>query len=276
MKNNATLLIGSNKNRNYNIKNLIEKIRNENKKLIIANQSKSSFLKNISHDLKNYVYGINSLLEMLLESKINKSQDLGEEDELKFLDLAVRSSKEMSYFLQDFLDNEQFENGLLNDLLKLNNITDCNLNDIIERVVIFNKANLLQSKITIKTIITDNLPQIKFDEKRLKQILINLIGNAIKYSNSNTVIIVKSDYLRENNEIMIAICDQGIGMTEAEITMALSGKGIEIEKIGLDKNYHCNGIGLLASKQLMEASKGRINIISKKNKGTIIELFFKV
>ena len=254
----------------------IEKVRNytyleiQKAKAEEAQLAKSSLLKTLSHDLKNYVYGMNGMLEIILESKVKN--DLSKEEEINYLSAISKSSKEMSYFLEDLLDAQQAENGIL----KLNKIEDCDLKEIIERVTLFNQSQSINSRITIKTSFDKNLPKIKFDQKRLKQILMNLIGNAIKYSNANSTVEISCHYLKDNNEVAIYIKDQGIGMTAEEIKMALTGNGAKIEKTGLNKNFNSNGIGLLTVKQLMEAGQGRINITSKKNEGSVIELFFRV
>lgn len=249
----------------------IEKVKNytlleiQKAKIEESHHTKTTLLKTISHDLKNYIYGINGMLEIISESK-------SKEEELQYLNLAIKSSKEMSYFLEDLIDAEQAESNEL----KLNKIVDCNLKEIIERVIAFNKTSLSKNRIKIKTFFEDELPKVKFDEKRLKQILMNLIGNSIKYSNQNTIIEINCHYVKDKNEAVITIKDSGIGMTQQEIDMALSGHGIDIEKTGLNKDYHSNGIGLPTVKHLMEAGKGRVNITSKKNEGSIVELFFRV
>ncbi len=235
-----------------------------------AQLAKSSLLKTLSHDLRNYVYGMNGMLEIILESKVKN--DLSKEEEINYLNALSKSSKEMSHFLEDLLDAQQAESGIL----KLNKIEDCDLKEIIERVTLFNQSQSTNNKITIKTSFDENLPKIKFDQKRLKQILMNLVDNALKYSNSNTTVEIICRYLKDNNEVAIYIKDQGIGMTAEEIKMALAGNGTAIEKTGLNKNFNSNGIGLLTVKQLMEAGQGRINITSKKNEGSIFELVFRV
>ena len=234
-----------------------------------ANLAKSSLLKTLSHDLKNYVYGISGMLEMILESK--EKNDLSKEDEMLYLTTVSKSSKEMNHFLEDLLDNEQAESGVL----RLNKIEDCDLKEMIERVILFNRNQLLSNKIITKTSFEENLPKIKFDQKRLKQILMNLVGNSIKYSNQNTIIEVSCYYLKDINEVKVSIKDQGIGMTSEEIKMALNGKGTEIEKAGLNKDYSSNGIGLQTVKQLIEVGGGRINITSKKNEGSVVEIGFR-
>ena len=133
----------------------------------------------------------------------------------------------------------------------------------------------ISNKIITKTSFEENLPKIKFDQKRLKQILMNLVGNSIKYSNQNTIIEVSCYYLKDINEVKVSIKDQGIGMTSEEIKMALNGKGTEIEKAGLNKDYSSNGIGLQTVKQLIEVGGGRINITSKKNEGSVVEIGFR-
>ena len=121
----------------------IEKVKNYTRmeiqkvKAEEAHLAKSSLLKTLSHDLKNYVYGISGMLEMILESK--EKNDLSKEDEMLYLTTVSKSSKEMNHFLEDLLDNEQAESGVL----RLNKIEDCDLKEMIERVILFNRNQLL-------------------------------------------------------------------------------------------------------------------------------------
>jgi signal transduction histidine kinase len=146
--------------------------------------------------------------------------------------------------------------------------------NLIKELLVFNERLISSHQVNVKTTIETNLPKLKCNIKKLKQILINLITNAVKYSNegSEVKIIAKSF----NQKIQIEISDAGIGMTTDEIQMALNGDGKNIYKSGLNKNipYDCHGLGMPIVKQLMDLMGGELKIESEKNKGTKVILGF--
>jgi signal transduction histidine kinase len=270
--------------------------------------TQTSILPQISHDLRNYISGISGLANIILEdiSSYQKKQisqgikpdrDLQEASELANM-LAPYSHEAMQY-VDDMLDLSQIETGKFT----LGSIEECDLKSVIDRLLIFNKSFIKNHQITVQTNISPNLPKLKCDVRRLKQILTNLITNAVKYSPKNSTIIIdvrskkaviKKDVKKttptksgnvlarndhhqsglEQDQIVISIKDQGIGMSESEIKMALLGKGSQIDKSSLKKPIDSHGLGMPIVKQLVDLMKGQMEIESRKGKGTKISLEF--
>ncbi len=108
----------------------------------------------------------------------------------------------------------------------------------------------------------------------MKQILANLISNAIKYSQPQSVVVISCSHVLGQNKLCIEIADQGIGMDADELKMFLSESGKNIDKSDL-QNVDSYGIGIPIVFRLVELQGGKIEVVSKKNIGTTIKLFFE-
>lgn len=230
-----------------------------------ANNLKTVFLKTINHDIKNYSHSILGFSQLLLDSK----STIKSEEDQKILKTISDQALELSQFIHDLLDVEQSETGKL----AISKISRCQIKDLINNIVYLNKAKADQNKITIKT----DLENIVFitDKIRLKQILVNLITNAIKYSPQNTEINISARITAEQ-KLFIEIKDQGFGMDEKELSLLFSGKGAEINKKQFfgNQKIDSHGIGMNTVLQLIELLQGKIEIESKKWHGTIVRLYF--
>jgi signal transduction histidine kinase/ActR/RegA family two-component response regulator len=228
-----------------------------------ANLAKTNFLRSTSHDLKNYIVGISGLAKLVLSKKTMK-----ESDEIEFMETIAEQSDEMMHFLEDLLDTNQSEVGEFS----LQKLEECDVNNLINRMVLLNQNFANEHQIKIKTNLGKNIPNLICDIRRFKQILYNLITNGIKYNKPCETLLITTKYLK--NQIYIEFKDSGIGMTDDEITALLSGDGKNIDKSSLDKKINSNGIGMKIVQRLVELHNGRLEIDSQKNIGTKIKLFF--
>ena len=147
-----------------------------------------------------------------------------------------------------------------------------------------------ENKITIKTEIEQDLPKLKTDVIKLKRILLNLITNAVKYSQNGSevrIIAKRTDgsvrrgvngnvegQSSDANGVYIEVVDSGIGMNNEELSMALNGDGKKIDKSALDKPINSNGIGMTIIKDLVTFLGGKMQIESQKGVGTKVGLLF--
>ena len=214
------------------------------------------------------------------------------EQQQRITKIIIEQSEEAGCFLSDMLGAGQNtrenakentrENALNNETSQftLDKIEQCDIDELMQRVILLNQNFADNSKINIACDIDDNLPLLKCDARRMKQILINLMSNAIKYSPANTEIKVVAKYLKSTDQIYIEISDSGIGMAADEIAMALNGNGKAIDKSALNKPIDSHGLGMPIIKQLVELHKGKLEIESekdpKKNQGTKIKLYFDI
>lgn len=231
--------------------------------------SKTKLIRATSHDLKNYIFGISGLSKLIIEGK-DKAEIEASED-LKMVEELHHQSEELMGFVEDLLDTNQSENGEF----KLGKKELCNIVDMVRRMVILNKNFAIENRINLEV---DNKTKRKkisvlCDARRIKQILNNIISNAIKYSNPNSVVILQISLDEDGNEVCISIIDQGIGMKKEEIKMALLGDGEKISKSGLNKTFDSHGIGMPIIKKLIELHKGRLEINSEKGLGTEVKIY---
>ncbi len=234
--------------------------------LYLSNRSKISLIRATSHDLKNYIFGISGLAKLLLERKNIKNEDL------ELLNSIDEQSDELGYFVEDLLDTNQNETGVF----ALGRIEDCSIKDLIQRMVLLNKSLAIKHRVEIVTNIADRMSKLRCDPRRMKQILNNIINNAIKYSFADTTITITAKQLRDKKQIYIEVKDEGIGMSEEEIAMALDGNGENIDKSELGKEIDSHGIGMPIVKSLVELHNGKLEIESVKKKGSKVKLYFNL
>jgi signal transduction histidine kinase len=166
---------------------------------------------------------------------------------------------------------------LVNDMLDVGKIEltadfshKIDISQIVKKAVRLNYAYALRRGIAIKTVISDALNPVKLDAKKLKQVLTNLISNAVKYSDEGTEIVV-SAYCK-SSKLIIAIKDQGFGMSQDQIATAFEKYKV-IENPN-SKKVDSFGLGLPIVKELVALMKGEIFVESQLEKGTEIILMF--
>jgi signal transduction histidine kinase len=239
-------------------------------------------LPQITHDLRNYINGISGLASIIADN-INsyqaKQTKMGVklDDSLKevseIANMLAPYTGEAFHYLEDMLDATQAETGKFT----LGRIEDCDLEKLIDRLLIFNKGFINNHHVTIKTDIEYNLPKLPCDIFRLKQLLTNLITNAVKYNKKDGKVNISVKYLKEqqpNPQFYLEISDSGIGMTQEEIAMALNGDGQNINKSDLNQPIDSYGLGLPIVKQLIDLLSAKMEIESKKGVGTRVKIWF--
>jgi signal transduction histidine kinase len=249
----------------------------------MTNTNQQILIPQITHDLRNYIAGIFGLANIIADN-INSYQANQIKMEFK-LDYNLKEASEIAnmlapyanqafHYLGDMLDVAQGKVEKFN----LDKIEDCDLRELINLLLLFNKVFINDHQITIETNIEDNLPKLPCNIFRLKQLLTNLITNAVKYSKRDNKVRIILKHLKTElkNQIYIEIADHGIGMTEEEISMALNGNGQDIDKLDLDHQVDSDGLGLAIVKQLVDLMEGKMVIDSKKGKGTKVKLWFDI
>lgn len=245
---------------------LLRKLEITNNELFRANEAKAEFLAKSSHDIKNYIYGICGLSRIILDNK-SKSEIL-QSEELQMVETIADQSEELMHFVEDLLDTNQIEAGEFS----LEKFKPYDVTTLIDRIVLLNKSLAIRHHIVIKTAIESDL-KLYCDVRRMKQILVNIITNAIKYSKPKTNVTISAKYLKTEDKICIEVLDEGFGMTQEEVEILLQGHGKNIDKTGIS-DLDSHGIGMSIVLKLVKMHNGKIEIESKKNEGTKIKLFF--
>ncbi len=235
-------------------------------------------LSSVTHDLRNYIGGISGLVSIISENIAAYKEkqeasgfrlDENLREILQCANMLAPYSNEALHYVEDMLNNAQIESGRF----ALGKLEDCDVGELIKELLVFNQSFIAEHQITTEVSIAENLPKLKTDILRLKQILINLITNAIKYSHQGNKVEISVSQ-NQTQQIQITISDSGIGMTEHEIEMALNGYGKNIDKSALNKPINSHGLGMPIVKQLVELLGARMGIESRKGKGTRITICF--
>ena len=217
-----------------------------------ANRSKSIFLTNMSHELRtplNAILGFATLLKKSPDINIKEKQNL---------DTIHKSGQHLLSIINEILEFAKIEAGKISIILTKVNLFKL-LEDIEQMFTQRCKIKDLKFKLNIKK----NVPNfIECDEKRLRQILINILGNALKFTKKG-YINVEVDFL--NKKLHVQISDSGIGMSkEAKELIFKPFEQIEEKKHKQDGT----GLGLAITKELIEKMNGDIFVQSTENKGT--------
>lgn len=243
---------------------LVEQLKLANQKIAQENFNKSEFLSAISHDIRNPLAAIVSFAQF-----INDEETTPESKKEMAHDIEM-CAQEALLFINDLMDVTQVASGEFSiDLSK-----KINVGEVIKRSIRVNQDFARKRNIEIAEEIDENLPEINLDARRLKQILVNLINNSIKYSKDNTKIKISARISNKNSQkkLQIIVADQGFGMSQEQVKKALQKFG-RIQNENSDK-VDSFGLGLPLVKQLVDLQSGEMKIESEEGVGTRIILTF--
>jgi signal transduction histidine kinase len=234
----------------------VHKLRISEARALAASKAKSDFLANMSHELRTPLNAIIGFSEMLAEEyfgEVNPKQ----KERLK--DIHGCGNHLLSV-ISDVLEFSKGQAGKME--LNSENVTVKRLVD--EVVRIFEDRIKLQG-ISIISNISAKAPVIFVDKRKIKQVLINLISNSVKFTESSGIIEVFSD-VDETGNFILYVKDNGIGIDEADIPKAMSAFG----QVHKDQTKGGTGLGLPLCKVFAELHGGDLEVTSKKNVGTIV------
>jgi signal transduction histidine kinase len=223
-----------------------------------ASQAKSAFLAAMSHELRtplNAVIGFSDLLCMETFGSLGSARNKGYAKDIH------SSGKHLLALINDILDIARIDAGegkLYEELLALEELVTNSLR------MVAHQAKM--GEVRLSEEIDSDLPFVHADERRLKQVLINLLGNAVKFTNPGGEVHVR--VLEKDGELIISVSDTGIGMAANDIPVALERFG-QIDST-LARRYEGTGLGLPLAKQLAELHGGRLSIESCVGVGTIV------
>jgi signal transduction histidine kinase/ligand-binding sensor domain-containing protein/CheY-like chemotaxis protein len=225
---------------------------------------KQKFLSNMSHEIRTPMNAVIGLVNILIDMKPTKSQ-------LNYLNIIKKSSENLLVILNDILDLGKIEAGKM----KLEHI-DINLKEILDLVV-----QTLQFKAEDKGLLLvvdydDSIPEVLLgDPTRLNQILINLVGNAIKFTEKGQITLGVKNASEGNKtwcKLRFWVRDTGIGMNKSQLNRIF--KNFTQASNDTTRKYGGTGLGLSISKHLIELFGGEIFVQSEPGKGS--EFFFTI
>ncbi|MBA2762636.1 MAG: GAF domain-containing protein, partial [Segetibacter sp.] len=234
-----------------------------------ANEAKSAFLSTVSHELRTpltSVLGFAKIIKKRLEEKIfpsvNKSDGKTEKtikqisDNLK---VVISEGERLTHLINDVLDLAKIEAGKMEW-----DFENVSLPEIAERAISATTALFDQKPLQLDKQIEKNLPQISGDADKLIQVMINLISNAVKFTDEGTV---KLRVYKEKNEVIASISDTGIGIAPEDYAAVFE----QFKQVGgdtLTDKPKGTGLGLPICKEIVEHHGGRIWLESEVGKGS--------
>lgn len=222
-----------------------------------AAKIKEQFLANMSHEIRTPIHGIISLTQFVLNTTVSDEQK-------KYLELIRKSADTLLVIVNDILDLSKIDSGKL-----VFEETPFSVKDTIQTAVASFIPKTTEKNIELKTEVSKHLPDyIIGDPVRLTQIINNLLGNAVKFTDKGSVCLSVSaeNAFDENISLSFKISDTGIGIPAHKIESVFDS----FTQAGDDitRKYGGTGLGLTITKQLVERQNGNILVESEFNKGT--------
>lgn len=212
-----------------------------------ANRAKSEFLANMSHEIRTPMNGVLGMAQLLRYTQPTQEQS-------EYLDSLEASGISLLALINDILDLSKIEAGKLE--LEQN---DLSLRQCIEEVVANQKLRLHQKQLQLSIQLDPQLPaQLRGDALRFKQILLNLLGNAIKFTATGSIDVTVTVTSRTSEDItlVLAVSDTGIGITDEALSRIFSP--FEQADSSTTRRYGGSGLGLSICRRLAELMGGRI------------------
>ncbi len=215
---------------------------------------KDEFLANTSHELRTPLNGIIGLAESLIDGVAGPLSTSAHFN----LDMIVASGRRLSNLVNDILDFSK----LKYKEIKLNQVP-VDVNSIVHIVLTMSQPLLNQKELQLINAMPTDLPLVLADENRVQQILFNLIGNAIKFTERGTITLSAT---ANDDMLSIAITDTGIGIAHDKVERIF--ESFEQAEGSTEREYGGTGLGLAVTKQLVELHGGKIQVDTTKGKGS--------
>ena len=232
---------------------LTEKLKAEE-----SDRLKSAFLANMSHEIRTPLNGILGFSELLSYPSTT------DDDRKEYTKIIRRASDDLLNIINDIIDISKIEAGLLNVFE-----AECHLNQLMQDVYsmfMIKKSQLKKDHLEIKlsNMLNDNRCLIMTDPLRLKQVLVNLLGNSIKFTESGSI---EFGYtLSSNKTLLFYVKDTGIGISEKN--QAVIFERFRQSDYSVNRKYGGTGLGLSISKGFVELLGGKIWVKSQETKGS--------
>jgi signal transduction histidine kinase/CheY-like chemotaxis protein/HPt (histidine-containing phosphotransfer) domain-containing protein len=221
-----------------------------------SNRAKSQFLANMSHEIRTPMNGVLGMTELLLETKLTHSQH-------QFASLIQDSGDSLLMTINDILDFAKIEAGKLE--LESNTF---NLQDLLEDISQLLSTKSHEQRIELGVLIpADTHVHLKGDSHRLRQIVVNLLGNAIKFTSQGEVLIrTKTEKTDEGVNLFISVTDTGIGISTEDLKKLF--KPFSQADGTSTRKYGGTGLGLVISMELVALMGGSLEVKSELGKGS--------
>ncbi|MEZ2657117.1 sensor histidine kinase [Aneurinibacillus aneurinilyticus] len=249
------------------IANLVEELKQANARLREeshrareSTRLKSEFLANMSHEVRTPLTGIIGFAELLHEDAEEKLSPV----QKNFTRNIIKAGEHLLTMINDILDLSKIEAGKYE--LEMSRF---DMVELVRNTLVMMEAKAEKQNISLVIETKHPILQVVADKTRIRQILLNLIGNAIKFSHSHSVVRVMIE--QSEHTVIVRVADEGIGI-ETEKWEAVFDPFYQNDG-RLDRKYEGTGLGLALSRQLIELHGGTIGVESKLGKGSVFSFY---
>jgi two-component system, cell cycle sensor histidine kinase PleC len=228
----------------------------------LASRVKSEFIANMSHELRTPLNTVIGFSKLIAEQERRRLPDA---EIVEYANLIRDAAGHLLAVINDILDISKIQSGKFTLDQR-----DVQLDEILQAVLSSFKLLAEDAKISLINRISPTLPIVRADAVKLRQIFTNLVSNAIKFTPEYGTVRLEARQL-EDGRIAVAVADTGIGMTDDEVSVALTAFGqVDASRTRWREG---TGLGLPIAKSLVELHGGELKVISKKNTGTEVWVF---
>jgi len=240
-----------------------EKIKQQNIQLRRLNRIKSEFLNITSHELRTPMTAMKGYIQMLLNQTLGGLTD----EQQKALDIVLQNTNRLNNLIQDILDTSLLESGSMKFSPEK---TD--MNQLMKETAEAMQPSVDIKGLTINLDVEKGIPELVIDQDRIKQVMMNLVNNAIKFSADESVINVRAKKQEEN--VLVEIQDYGKGIPKNKQKKVFE-MFYQVDS-GMDRSFEGTGLGLSISRGIVLGHGGKIWVESKLGKGSIFRFMLPI
>ena len=247
-----------------NAAQLTQSLKMEKQRAERSANSKNAFLANMSHELRTPLNAINGFSEILVDEMYGP---LGDPRYKEYAQDILDSGKHLLDMITDILDMAKIEAGKMTvDLHPIDIV------DPVDAAIRMIRRKAEDKEVSLKLVANSDLPLVEADHRAIRQMILNLVSNAIKFTDQGGEVRVTVD--QKGDEVRIAVRDNGIGIPAD----ALPRLGQPFEQVSdtRDRNYDGTGLGLALTKSFAEMHGGRLSIASEPGRGTQVSFYLPI
>ncbi|MDL2401503.1 ATP-binding protein, partial [Rhizobium mayense] len=240
-----------------------EELRSAKRAAETANAHKTDFLARVSHEIRTPLNAIIGFSDMMAGERFGP---IGHSRYIEYATDIGRSGRHVLDIVNDLLDISKIEAGEM-DL----EFSSVGLNEAIAEAVSLVQPQANSQRVIIRTALSQAVPNVVADLRSIKQIALNILSNAIRFTPSGGQIVVSTSY-EGNGSVVMRIRDTGVGMTRSELEQAM--KPFRQVSTNARKRGDGTGLGLPLTKAMVDANRATFSINSAPNEGTLVEITF--